>query len=118
MTQHIHVHLHRTADAGTSEGARKAAQTRKSGGGAKQAPIFNAMHYNSQAENHYNMAKSHGKQGGRAHNNAAGLHSEAARLNKQATGTGRPEHVAAAKAATSKANAASKRLGHVFHHYA
>lgn len=33
MAQHVHVHLHRTADAGTSEGARKAAQTRKSQGG-------------------------------------------------------------------------------------
>jgi hypothetical protein len=31
--KHIHVHLHRTADAGTSEGARKAAQTRGHGGG-------------------------------------------------------------------------------------
>lgn len=31
--KHIHVHLHNTHDAGTSEGAKKAAQTRKSGGG-------------------------------------------------------------------------------------
>jgi len=33
MSRHIHVHLHKTSDAGTSEGAKKAAQTRKAHGG-------------------------------------------------------------------------------------
>ena len=50
MPRHIHVHLHDAVpvvlrDAGTSEGAKKAAQTRKSGGGS-----LGAVHAAGQAK--------------------------------------------------------------------
>jgi hypothetical protein len=105
-----------TKDAGTSEGAKKAAQTRKShSGGATQRPIFNAAHHYEQSEKHANMAKSVSKGGTKEHAVAAELHNKASRLHRQATETGNPEHVAAARTAANRANAASRKLGHVFH---
>jgi hypothetical protein len=101
-------------DAGTSEGAKKAAQTRKAHGGG--ATPFDASKHQNMAAAHYEHAKTHGNIGGSrtnsAHYGASRLHSEASRLHTQAARTTRPEHVEAAMAATRKANAASKRLGH------
>ena len=108
----------KSKDAGTSEGAKKAAETRKShGGGASPKSIFNAEHYHEQSEKHTNTAKSLAKGGTKEHNAAAELHHKAARLHKQATETGQPEHVAAAKAASNRANFASRKLGHVSHSF-
>jgi len=106
-------------DAGTSEGAKKAAETRKAhgGGASPQRPIFNAAHHYEQSEKHSNTAKSLAKGGTKEHNRAAELHNHASRLHKQATETGQPEHVAAAKTAANRANAASRKLGHVSHSF-
>ena len=100
MARHIHVHLHRTGDAGTSEGAKKAALTRKSSSGVKPT--------NNTAAAHSAAYVYHSKQSGAGHGQAAAMH-QVARHHQQ---NPNPMRTASANAASERAWAASKALGY------
>jgi hypothetical protein len=88
-----HIHIHLTHDAGTSEGARKAAQTRKAhgggaGGGARTFTMFSGpreaqTYHQGYATKHQEAAKNAAKSGKHeemvAHNKAGAAHMNASR---------------------------------------
>jgi hypothetical protein len=103
--KHIHLHLHKTADVGTSAGARKAAQTRAHGGGQFTNPNTASAHAaaHSYHKNAAGFPISH-----QGHSQAAALHQHArhAQENKNPMFAGRADE------ASKKAWAASTALGY------
>jgi hypothetical protein len=81
--KHIHLHLHKTADAGTSEGARKAAQTRKThGGGATSTYPHSQATHAARAEH---LEKQAARFRGNGQHGVASQYQQVANMHKKAS---------------------------------
>lgn len=106
MMPEIHVHIHgaRTIDSGTSEGARKAAQTRK---------LHGARFHEEEAHHHEQQAYEHSNKGNReaaaAHTSAAVYHGHALRASALQGRSTRPGKAGSYEYAHELARKASER---------